>query len=29
MAGRPLSNLSFEEWIAYAFDRPVRAGEDA
>jgi hypothetical protein len=29
MAGRPLTNLSFEEWIDYAFDRPVRAGENA
>ncbi|MBA4097152.1 MAG: hypothetical protein C0484_10350 [Rhodospirillum sp.] len=23
MAGRPLTNLSVEEWIEYAFDRPV------
>jgi hypothetical protein len=29
MAGRPLTNLSFEEWIEFTFDRPVRAGEKA
>jgi len=29
MAGQPLTHLSFEEWIAYAFDRPVRARENA
>ncbi|HKP24229.1 MAG TPA: hypothetical protein VJV39_10210 [Dongiaceae bacterium] len=26
---RPLTDLSFEEWINYAFDRPVRPGENA
>ena len=29
MAGRPLTDLSFEEWIEYAFDRPVRPIENA
>jgi hypothetical protein len=29
MAGQPLTNLSFEEWVDYAFDRPVRPIENA
>jgi hypothetical protein len=29
MPGQRLTNLSFEEWVDYVFDRPVQAGEKA